>query len=182
MDQTPLLRTNRFAWLVSAVLLAFTGLIGYRCYRYPPQITTIYIVRHAERQDSSSNSPLSPAGHARANTLTHVLKDEGIAAIFVTNLQRTQQTAAPLAAATGLTPIEYPATVPQTAVDEVLANHTGGRILIVGHSDTVDDIAAGLGAGGLTDLAGTQFDRLFVVHRVANVAHLDRLRYGTETP
>ena len=86
------------------------------------------------------------------------------------------------AAVAGVTPEQYQASDTQGVVDTILTNHAGGRVLVVGHSNTVDDIASGLGATGLSDLGEDQFDRLFVVHRLANVAHLDQLRYGVETP
>ncbi len=52
----------------------------------------------------------------------------------------------------------------------------------MGHSTTVDDIAAGLGVTGVSVLDESQFDRLFVVHIIESVNHLERLRYGVETP
>ncbi len=72
---------------------------------------TVFLVRHAERADSSpGTSPtmaadpdLSAAGRARADHLAEALKDAKITAIFATEFKRTQQTAAPLAKALGLT-------------------------------------------------------------------------------
>lgn len=148
----------------------------------PPALTTIYIVRHGEKLNDTPDTPLSQAGKNRALALAHVLKDAEITAVFVSNFQRTRQTAKPLAAARGLTPIQYPATTPQAAVAQILANHGGGRILVVAHSTTVDEIASGLGAAGVNELAETQFDRLFVVQRLGGHALLLRLRYGKETP
>ncbi len=87
-----------------------------------------------------------------------------------------------MAVAAGVTTQQYQATETQSVVDTILADHIGDPVLVVGHTSTVDDIAAGLGATGLSDLNEDQFDRLFVVHRFANVAHLDQLRYGAETP
>jgi phosphohistidine phosphatase SixA len=74
-----------------------------------------------------------------------VLGDQRIDAVFVTNLIRTQQTGAPVAVTAGVTPQQYQAADPQSAVDTILADHIGGRVLAVGHSNTLDDIAAGLG-------------------------------------
>ena len=148
-----------------------------------PQVTTVYIVRHAERLDASPNSPLSPAGHARASTLAHVLRSERIRAVFVTEFVRTRQTGARVAAQANVTPTQYPANNPQSVANTIATQHAGERVLVVGHSNTVDDIAAALGAPGLSDLAENQFDRLFVVNRVgAAGAHLSRLRYGRDTP
>ena len=144
--------------------------------------TTVYIVRHAEKQGAAADAPLSEAGRTRAKQLAHVLKEAGINVILVTEFQRTQQTAKPLAVANGLTPIQYPAATPSTAVTRILTNHVGRRILVVAHSNTVDDIAGGLGATGVADLLETHFDRLFVVQSVAGTVQLQRLRYGAATP
>jgi broad specificity phosphatase PhoE len=139
------------------------------------QTTTVYVVRHAEKADNTVNPP-------RAQELARVLGDDEIDAIFVTSFIRTQQTGAPVAAANGIQVEQYPAGNAQSVVDTILADHVGDRVLVVGHSNTVDDIAAGLGAGGLSDLGEDQFDRLFVIHRLGNVTHLDRLRFGAEAP
>ena len=72
---------------------------------------TIFLVRHAERADTTpGTSPtmaadpdLSEAGRARAESLATALKDAKITAIYATKYKRTQQTAAPLAKALGLT-------------------------------------------------------------------------------
>ena len=68
----------------------------------------VFVVRHAERADTSADSVLSAAGQARAMRLAVILKDAGITQIFTTNLRRTVQTAEPLAVALRLTPTELP--------------------------------------------------------------------------
>jgi broad specificity phosphatase PhoE len=182
MDLKQRIKIDRRLWIIVGILVVAVVLIWYLCFLWPVEITTVYIIRHAEKADSSANPPLSAAGQARADELAHVLSDEGIDAVFVTNFTRTQQTGAPVAAAAGVTPKQYQASETQSVVDTILADHIGDRVLVVGHSNTVDDIASGLGATDLSDLGEDQFDRLFVVHRFANVAHLDQLRYGVETP
>jgi len=146
----------------------------------PVQITTVYLVRHAEKADGGSDPPLSTDGQVRARTLAHVLGDAGIDAILVTNSIRSRRTAAPLAAVLSLSPVQYED--PQRVAETILKDHVGDRVLVVGHSNTVDDIASALGATGLSDLDEGQFDRLFVIHRFGNVVDLDELRYGAETP
>ena len=182
MNPKQQIKIDRRPWIFSGVLVIAVIWIWFLCFRSPVQITAVYIVRHAEKANNGTNPPLSAAGQARAQELVRVLGDDDFDAVFVTELKRTQETGAPLAAAEGITAEQYQASDAQSVVDTILADHIGDRVLVVGHSNTVDDIAAGLGATGLSDLGEDQFDRLFVVHRFANVAHLDRLRYGTETP
>ena len=141
--------------------------------------TTIYIVRHAEKLDNSPDSPLAPKGFERAKELAHILQDAGLTAIYVSNRLRTQQTAAPIAEATGIKPNLRETS--DAIVKDILDNNTGGHILVVGHSDTVAKIAAGLGAGGVPELKLSQYDRLFIVHRVGDKAYVHFLRYGAPT-
>jgi probable phosphoglycerate mutase len=90
---------------------------GFRQHRFtaPPGATTVLLVRHGESQpahpdrpfpmiDGHGDPPLDPFGVRQAELLGARLQDEQIDAIYVTTLQRTHQTAAPLAAALGITP------------------------------------------------------------------------------
>jgi broad specificity phosphatase PhoE len=176
------IRRDWFPWAGSVVLFALASSIYIWCYLMPQTVTTIYVIRHAERADASNASPLSPAGQARAEALVHVLGLATINAIFVTNTIRSQQTAAPLAAHFGLSPITYDQTDAQSLASDILVAHSGQGILVVAHSETVDDVTGALGAAGVAQLPGSSFDRMFVIHRFGNFVHLDQLRYGLETP
>jgi len=93
----------------------------YRQYRFslPPGATDLLIVRHGEsaparldepapRADGHSDPPLATEGVEQAARLADRLAHERIDAIYVTSLQRTVQTAAPLAQRLGLQPIVEP--------------------------------------------------------------------------
>src|SRR6267154_5258496 len=65
----------------------------------------VVIVRHAEKATNGGNDPdLSSAGRARAEALARILKDSGITAIFTSEFKRTQETAAPTAISSHVTP------------------------------------------------------------------------------
>src|SRR4051812_16780616 len=113
---SPLLRRD-------ATLLAVTTTPpeGHRQHRFvpPPGATTILLVRHGESAPAHPDRPfplvdghgdpeLDPNGVAQAELLAERLQHEPIDAIYVTTLQRTHQTAAPLAAKLGLTPVVEP--------------------------------------------------------------------------
>ena len=146
------------------------------------EFTTIYIVRHAEKLEGSADPSLSEAGQARADELVRMIGGDGIDAVYVTAYARTRETGAPTAVQAGIDTIEYPAGDAQFVVSQILSNHAGERVLVVGHSNTVDDIARALGAENVSDLTEHQYDQLFVIHRFGEEAHFDRLRYGAETP
>jgi 2,3-bisphosphoglycerate-dependent phosphoglycerate mutase len=90
---------------------------GFRQHRFtpPPGATTVLLVRHGESRPAHPDRPfrlvdghgdpeLDPVGVQQAELLAERLAREPIAAIYVTNLCRTHQTAAPLAQRLGITP------------------------------------------------------------------------------
>nr|WP_243866468.1 histidine phosphatase family protein [Actinophytocola oryzae] len=94
----------------------------YRQHRFslPEGATEILLVRHGESQparedrpfalvDGQGDPPLAPFGEEQAVRVAERLAHEKLDGIYVTNLVRTQQTAAPLAARLGITPVVEPA-------------------------------------------------------------------------
>jgi broad specificity phosphatase PhoE len=145
--------------------------------------TRYYLVRHAERLDNSAHSPLSEAGHARAQTLRDTLLDKDIHRIFASTYVRTQQTARPLAET-----LDMPITLyqPDTTAGllERLRRIRGENVLVVGHSDNIPELVQGL-CGQTVSIAHQDYDNLFVV-TVRRATHtkrtLLRLTYGPPSP
>jgi probable phosphoglycerate mutase len=88
-------------------------------FRLPVGATHVYLVRHGESAplregqpqplvDGHGDPPLDPVGHDQALLVADRLARVPLSAIYVSSLQRTSQTAAPLADRTGLTPIVEP--------------------------------------------------------------------------
>lgn len=86
-----------------------------RPYTRPPGATEVLLVRHGASAtavpgaafpltDGRGDPPLGPDGLRQAEAIAAHLADEEFAGLYVTTLRRTHQTAAPLAAARGLTP------------------------------------------------------------------------------
>ena len=84
-----------------------------------PGSTEVLLIRHGESApfrpgqpfpllDGHGDPPLAPGGIEQAEAVGRRLAAETIHAVYVTSLQRTHQTAAPLAAALGLTPLVEP--------------------------------------------------------------------------
>ena len=143
---------------------------------------TVFLVRHAERADSSpGTSPtmaadpdLSDAGRTRAEHLAEALKDAKITAIFATEFKRTQQTAAPLAKALGLTVKVVSSNSEASLIADLKA--AKGNVLVVGHSNTVPEIIKRLGVTTAVSIGDNDFDNLFVVSRGTHPSLL-RLHY-----
>lgn len=123
--------------------------------------STIFIVRHAEKADSSENSDLSEAGRARAEALAEMLKDKNITAIYATEFKRTQQTAAPLAKVLGVTVTTLPAKDKGALVTKLRAST--GNALVVGHGNTVPDLIKELGISEPISIGDNDYDNLFEI-------------------
>jgi phosphohistidine phosphatase SixA len=125
-------------------------------------VPTVYVSRHMRKGEGDDPS-LSAAGAAEAVRLAELLKDRGIAAIFVTPTKRSRETAQPLAKATGA-PIETYDPRDNAALAKRAAA-IPGSILIVGHSNTVPEIVAAVGGTAPGPMSEEDFGRLFGVER-----------------
>jgi broad specificity phosphatase PhoE len=136
-------------------------------------LATVILIRHADRTPDGTNDPeLNDAGRKRAQELVHVLSDAGVTAIIVSTFRRSKQTAEPIATKLHIQPLL------KTEQDEVIAAihdlSASSVVLVVGHSNTVPAIIAGLGGPSLPILDDAEFDNLFVLSN----GRLTRLRYG----
>jgi len=122
---------------------------------------TIFMVRHAEKASSAADAPLSAAGEQRAQCLAKMLKDANIKQIYVTDVKRTQQTAAPLARLLNITPTVTPAKDTATLLRNLFYGGTGNA-LAVGHSDTVPFLLGRLKAGTISPIADNDYDGMFI--------------------
>jgi probable phosphoglycerate mutase len=88
-------------------------------YSVPPGATELVLVRHGASAaavdgvrfpliDGRSDPPLSDVGHIQARAVAERLTAEPVRGLYVSPLRRTQESAAPLAAATGLRPTVAP--------------------------------------------------------------------------
>ncbi|HEY1113158.1 MAG TPA: phosphoglycerate mutase family protein [Chitinophagaceae bacterium] len=130
--------------------------------------STYYIVRHAEKEAPAnvmtSDVPLSAAGKERAEALKGELLGKNIRRIYSTNYIRTRETAQPLSGATGVAIETYDPR--DSTILNRLKSLDKGHVLVVGHSNTVDDLVNGLtGKKLLQDLPDTQYGDLFVVKK-----------------
>ncbi len=144
---------------------------------------TIYIVRHAEKAAAtgnmmSSDVPLSEAGQQRATTLKNILAAKHINYIFSTPTIRTTSTAKLLSELMNV-PVQLYS--PKDTVDRFIARVKSirkGNVLIVGHSNTVDDLINKImNQNLLTDLPDGEYDNLFIIQRKGKKYLFSREKY-----
>ena len=166
------------------ILYLFVLIIGSSC-----SSVKYYIVRHAEKETTTTGTvmstpndpPLSAAGRVRAIELRETLKNKGIQYIFSTKTIRTISTAEPLNDLQGNTQIELYNT--KDSLDfliDKLKSIRKGNSLIVGHSNTVDDIVNRL-CGQVkiaADLNDGEYDNLFVIKIKGKKIIFDKRKYG----
>lgn len=169
------------------LLLLLAILLPAACATQPsaPDGVRFIVVRHAEKATDDPRDPsLSEAGQVRAQALAQRLRGTPLQAIYVTEFRRTQQTAAPTAAAHALASTEYSA---KANADEFAARlrkqHANGNVLIVGHSNTVPGIAAALCACDVTAMDESEYDRVTLIDIPAGRSpRLTVLRDGDALP
>lgn len=177
---------KRIALLFAAAVLLATSLAA-----APNPVTTVILVRHAEKASQEDNSPLTPAGTERANELARVLTGVKVDAIYTTQYRRVQDTAAPTATAMGVTPVvrQTGPTYAAELAKRILTENRGQTVLVVGHTTTTIGLLRALGASeaallkalatGDTTMPESQYDNLFVLTDADGAApNVVALRYG----
>jgi len=157
---------KHFALILSISLVLLT------CANAAP---VVFIVRHAEKASTSGKDPdLSVEGQKRADALAHILKDSQITSIFVTEFKRTQQTAAPTANATHITPTVVPANDIGALVGKLRA--LNGNALVIGHGNTIPDLLRALGVTTAVSIPEDDYTEIFAV-LLGDTPQLLRLHY-----
>ena len=129
--------------------------------------TTIYLVRHAEKQTTGNGSMTSDPDLQKTEDcgLKHLQihwPAKKITAVYATQYKRTQQTAEPTSILK-LTPIkQYDAATGENLIDS-LAHRKNKGYLVVGHSNTLLAMLLKLGLNpSLQEIPDNDFDNLFL--------------------
>lgn len=143
----------------------------------PLHAATIVLVRHAEKAGPTGDVPLNAAGQQRAALLAKMLRDLKFTAVYTTEFRRTQETAAPLAAAQNLKPTVLKAQDLDGLLHHLKAAANTDVILVVSHSNLVPTIAEKL-AAKIPAMDETDYSRLIIINTSAAPATLATLRFG----
>ncbi len=127
----------------------------------------VFLMRHPETMrpvgQADPDPVLAEAGHRRASALAERLKDAGVSAIYVTDTQRTRQTAEPTAKALGLEPRVVGRQEIESLVARVRSEHPQGRVLIVNHALNVPGLLKAFGHPEGIRVALDDFEPFFVI-------------------
>lgn len=128
--------------------------------------TTYYVSRHAEKAGSmAADPPLTAEGEKAALDLRNFLQGKKLGAVYSSNFVRTKATARPTADQHNLPVTVYNAQQSAALVDS-LKGVNKHNVLIVGHSNTVDDVVNRfVGTGAVSDLPETEYGSLFIVKK-----------------
>jgi broad specificity phosphatase PhoE len=153
----------------------------------PSFAQTVVIVRHGEKSAPSGDVDLSATGQARAQALAQSLSGARVAFVLATPLKRTQQTGLPAAQAAGVTvvPVAFDggdAAHAQWVAAQARKAPADATVLIVGHSNTVADIARALGDPAPETLTDCDYDKMTIIQFDGPAApKVIHTRYGVPT-
>ncbi len=133
--------------------------------------TTVIFVRHAEKATLPTEDPgLSEAGQQRAAELARQLVDAdvvpgvGVDAVYSTSYRRSVETAKPVADALDLPVLMYDASDTAAIIEAIVKEYKGKIILVVGHSNTVPEMIANMGASkNVPEISEDEYDNIYVV-------------------
>lgn len=175
---------NTMIMKLKYVLLVFASML-FTSYQHLVQAqskTTVYIVRHGEKDLSDPKDPnpkLDAAGQQRAQDLAKTLRKEKFDAVFSTNYIRTRNTVSPLADKQGLDIQLYDASTPEVLVKKVRDLYESKKIIIAGHSNTVLELVEAFGAERpVKELTEEDYDLLFKLEISSDGVELKTSRYG----
>jgi broad specificity phosphatase PhoE len=145
--------SGRRAFFVLASLLC-----AWQC-----RAATVILVRHAERADAmETDPPLNERGKQRAEALARMLANAGVQTIYTSEVQRTRQTAAPLAKQLKVEPVVVPARDLEGLAARLNVLPENAVVLVIGHSNTLPKIVTALG-GAAEPLTESEYDRMIIV-------------------
>ena len=162
MTRTSISRRRTSCVLVLLVALGL-GAVAQAPPAQAQEATTVLVVRHAEKEWEDGDPPLSQVGWERAEALLRLTEESGVSVLFGTQYMRTTQTLEPIAERLGLEILTHEARDSEGVARRILTEHRGRVVLVSGHSNTVPEIVAALGAPEPDPIDDAEYDNLYIV-------------------
>jgi hypothetical protein len=129
--------------------------------------TIFFLVRHTEKDSTGGvSADLTGEGRGHAEALTKIFKRVKIAGVYSTATPRTRNTAAPLAKLKRRPVDIYDVKTQDELVKELVSRGGGKRYFIVGHSNTIPQLALETLRGDkmtAPNLPDMEFSKLYIV-------------------
>ncbi len=150
----------------------------------PPQVSTYYLIRHAEkdRSDPENLDPeLTQKGLGRAMHWAEILNDVALDAVYTTDYERTSMTAAPISVKQDITVQYYD---PETLdIAQFKVDNLGKNVLVVGHSNSTPALVNKLiGQERYGPMDDSDNGSLFIVQLFGSQATVSRLQFNCNCP
>lgn len=135
-------------------------------------ITTIYIIRHAEKLDDTKNTDLSPEGFERAENWKKYFENTSIDAFYSSGFQRARRTCQPMAISRDRDISIYKNHLMD--LKEIITENKGKTVLIVGHSNRIPKfINKLLGEEKYPEILEPEFGNLYTIKEINNTITTD---------
>ena len=127
--------------------------------------TTIFLIRHAEKQDDTKNTDLSAAGFERAENWKKYFENTQIDAFYSSGFQRARHTCQPIAFSRDKNVTIYKNHLMD--LKEIIAQNQGKTVLIVGHSNRIPTfINSLLGQEKYPEILESEFGNLYIIKEI----------------
>ncbi len=145
---------------IPALLFCISVWLVFSCQK----ASTIYLVRHAEKADTSRDPDLSETGQKRAEKLAGILSNENIKHIYSTNYKRTRQTVAQLGRISGAKILLYSPDTLNAFADGL--RRLEGNTLVVGHSNSTLSLMDAMGIKySIPKIEESDYSNLFKIRK-----------------
>ena len=168
-------------WLTLLALVVMAA-IAWSVYRAAGTTVVLLVPTTAKEPGGIADPPLSAEGEEQAQRLARLLGDAAgtgaLSAIYVSDDQRAQQTAAPLAERLHRAPTVFAAADAATAAVRALHEHPGGTVLVIGAAAALPQMLEELAGTGDVAAAANASDVVYVVSvPTFGRAHVVRMRF-----
>jgi len=148
------------------ILLLTSFLCGNAVAADESQIYTLYLIRHAEKELDTGrvrnpDPVLTEAGKNRSTRLAWWFRDKDIKDVWSSDYHRTRDTAKPILEQLGLPLHSYDPRNQLHLVKQLFERQQNA--LIVGHSNTIPELARFICKCEITDMDDSEHDRMIVI-------------------
>lgn len=129
--------------------------------------TTIFLIRHAEKQDDTKNTDLSAEGFERAENWKKYFENTPIDSFYSSGFQRARHTCQPMAFSRDKNITIYKNHLMD--LKKIIAENRGKTVLIVGHSNRIPTfINSLLGEEKYPEILESEFGNLYIIKELGD--------------